>query len=265
MKNVNDLTIVCVGAGNLATHITLEMKRIGLHIAQIYSRTKASAQLLGDQLGVPYTNDLNALCEADIYLFALKDNALKEVLDRMPFRKGIRLHTSGSMPTTVFATYGAEPYGVIYPMQTFSKRKTVEWSEMPFFIEASDPETLQTIIGLVNRFGAQYHIADSEQRKLIHLAAVFACNFTNHMYAIAAEIAQQAGLPFEVLMPLIKESVRKIETLSPVEAQTGPAVRYDTNVIDKHIALLGSDSTYAALYRLISESIHKTHIQSAKP
>ncbi len=256
-------TIVWIGAGNLATQMALEMHRNGLSIQQVYSRTAESAKALAQQLQTASCTSLQEVIDADIYIFALKDTALEEVIAQMPHRKGIWIHTSGSMPMDVFKG-NVEHYGVLYPLQTFSKNKKVDWSTIPLFIEASDESTLMTIQELAHTFHSSYQVLSSEERKYIHLAAVFACNFSNHMFALATDILQKANVSFDILKPLIKETIQKLDTLSPLEAQTGPAVRYDTNVIDKHLNLLKEQPELQNIYERMSKSIHQTHLKKKK-
>jgi predicted short-subunit dehydrogenase-like oxidoreductase (DUF2520 family) len=142
-------------------------------------------------------------------------------------------------------------------MQTFSKRREVDFSEVPFFVEADGEETLQELKELAGRLSPNVREATSEQRRSLHLAAVFACNFTNHMYALCDRLLQKHGLPFEVMLPLIDETARKVHELKPHEAQTGPAVRYDENVIGKHLSLLADDPECQELYEKISKSIYR--------
>lgn len=253
-------TIVWIGAGNLATQMAPALQQRGATIKQVYSRTETSAMTLASRLQVPYCTHLQEVADADIYLFALKDNILEEVISQMPpHNDSIWLHTSGSMPMQIFAPY-AQQYGVLYPLQTFSKNKKVDWREIPLFIEATDALTLQTLQQFSDLLQTQSYPLSSDQRKYIHLAAVFACNFSNHMWTIASKIIKQTDLPFEVLRPLIKETVEKIETLTPIEAQTGPAIRYDENVIDKHLALLSQHPQWADIYQSISQDIHQTNL-----
>lgn len=150
-------------------------------------------------------------------------------------------------------------YGVLYPMQTFSKQRDVDFSALPFFIEASSPAELNLLRAVASALSSKVYEATSDQRRHLHLAAVFACNFVNHMYALSAQILEKHGIPFDVMLPLTDETARKIHELSPMQAQTGPAVRYDINVIDKHMEMLAEEKTLHELYKSISESIHSLH------
>jgi predicted short-subunit dehydrogenase-like oxidoreductase (DUF2520 family) len=145
-------------------------------------------------------------------------------------------------------------YGVLYPMQTVNKDRVVDWSDVPIFVEASNEDDTQYLVQLSQRLSNNVSRSNSQQRQSLHLAAVFACNFSNHMYAIAERLLNEQGLDFDVMKYLIRETEHKAELISPVDGQTGPAVRNDVNVMDKHLALLG-DSPEGELYRLISKNI----------
>ena len=250
--------IVFVGAGNMATRLATALREKGCCIEQIYSRTVESARLLALGLGedVAYTNRVAEIKnDATLYIFALSDSALPDLIEQMPVNDALWVHTAGSMPIDVFATK-CKRYGVLYPMQTLNKTREIEWSEVPIFVEASNDKDRQTLVELAQRLSQCVRCCNSQQRQSLHLAAVFACNFTNHMYAIAEKLLQEQGLDFDAMKFLIRETERKAETLSPIAGQTGPAVRNDINVINKHLALLG-DTPEGELYRLISENIGK--------
>ena len=157
----------------------------------------------------------------------------------------------------IWYTAGAMKYGVLYPMQTFSKTSVIDWSQVPLFIEGSSDQTLNSIRELALTVSPDVTVLSSEGRKKLHLAAVFTCNFSNHMYAIAEQLLAAEGVPFRVMLPLVRETAGKVETMSPEDAQTGPAIRGDRKVIDEHLALLKDNPEYAELYRLISTDINK--------
>jgi predicted short-subunit dehydrogenase-like oxidoreductase (DUF2520 family) len=164
-------------------------------------------------------------------------------------------HTAGSMPLELFQG-PAHHYGVFYPMQSFSKERRINFSEVPVFLEASDVQTLTLLKTLSATLTPHIYELSTDERRYLHLAAVFACNFANHCYALSAEILQQHGLPFSVMLPLIDETARKVHYLSPLEAQTGPAIRYDLNVISKQQQLL-DDPAMKELYERLSKSIYQ--------
>lgn len=245
--------IVVIGAGNVATHLSQALHGAGHRILQVYSRTRESAQLLASRLGCPYATSLDAVRgDAQVYILCVKDSVLEEVARGLQGRIGdaLVLHTAGSMPMEVL------PYprrGVLYPMQTFSRDRQVDFAEIPLFIESATDEPL--LRELAQSISRHVYAMGSEQRKHLHVAAVLACNFVNHMYALSSDVLQEAGIPFEVMLPLIDETARKVHNLSPLQAQTGPAVRFDQNVMQAHEAMLPTD--VREIYRLLSQSIHR--------
>jgi predicted short-subunit dehydrogenase-like oxidoreductase (DUF2520 family) len=192
---------------------------------------------------------------ADLYVFAVTDEALREIIARMPPNPALWIHTAGSVPMDVFEGH-ATRYGVLYPLQTFSKSRPVEFSRIPCFIEAGSPAEEAGLREIAGRLSDCVQTLDSEKRKYLHLAAVFACNFSNHMYALAGRIVSAQGLSAEVLLPLIDETAAKVHVMPPEKAQTGPAVRNDRNVLDRHLSLL-TDPSVQELYQLISKNIYK--------
>lgn len=252
------MKVVIVGSGNVATHLSLAMASLeGIEICQVYSPTEAHAQILAERLNCDFvTNPTQIRKEADVYLFALKDQALETVIRAVPANNGLWLHTSGSMPMQVFAGY-TERYGVLYPLQTFSKSREISFRGIPLFIECHREEDKNCLEELARRLSGKVCELSSEKRRSLHLAAVFACNFTNHIYALAEEILAKEGLSRDYLFPLIDETAAKVHELPAQEAQTGPAIRYDENIINKHLGMLADDPDVQTLYRLLSQSIHK--------
>lgn len=250
------MKVVFIGSGNLATRLSLEMQGVGLMICQVYSHTAAHASELAERLGCRWTTSIEEIFpEADLYVFSVKDTALQSILSAMKPNRGLWVHTAGSMPLDIFKGY-TERYGVMYPLQTFSKERAVDFRKVPFFLETaseSDGVFLQEIAG---RLSEDVRFLSSEKRRYLHLSAVFACNFVNRMYALAGGILEKEGIPFEVLLPLIDETAAKVHAMQPVQAQTGPAVRYDENVINNHLAML-NDPDMQEIYRLVSRNIHK--------
>jgi len=248
--------IVLIGAGNVATHLGMALKKSGQEILQVYSRSKKSASDLANSLNAAYTCDLKQLDKhADIYVIAIKDDALVEIAKQIRF-KSIVVHTSGSVEMTALKGCTSH-YGVFYPLQSFSKARKIKLKNVPICIEASDKQTEKELIRLAEKISNRVIKIDSEKRQAIHLAAVFACNFSNHMYAIAEDILKTNQLPFQILQPLIKETAAKVEKNSPFKMQTGPAIRGDRNVMIKHINNLSEKKTSQAIYKLLSESIRE--------
>lgn len=248
---------VFIGAGNLATRLSLELVRAGVSVVQVYSRTEASAARLAGRLECRWTTDLaEVVADADLYLFSVKDTALPELVARLKPNGALWVHTAGSMPMELFAGHAGR-YGVLYPLQTFSREREVDFRRVPLFVEASSEADEALLLELAGRLSGNVRLLSSEKRKSLHLAAVFACNFTNHMYVLAERVLAEQGIPSDVLLPLIDETAAKVHAMTAAEAQTGPAVRYDENVINKHLAML-DDPELKELYRSISRSIHHT-------
>ncbi len=251
-----------VGAGNLATHLSRALHDAGHEILQVFSRTEENARALAGRLGggVEYTSSLAGLRDdADIYIVSLKDTALVECAPEICRGREDKLfvHTAGSIPMQVFEGHCSR-FGVFYPMQTFSKGREVDFSVIPCFVEACNPDDEQLIHALASSVSRSVYHYTSEQRKYLHLAAVFACNFTNHMYAVCADMLAQHDIPFSTMIPLIDETAAKIHSVEPRKAQTGPAVRFDRNVMDKQLALLKDSPDLQQIYEMLSKSIHKT-------
>lgn len=258
-RSIEDTSIVFIGAGNLATNLAKELYYKGFRIAQIYSRTVEAAQVLAQTVEAEYTTDLSTVINnARLYIVSLKDTAFVELLPEIIWgkEKGLWVHTAGSIPMNVWEGQ-IERYGVFYPMQTFSKQRKVDFSDIPIFVESNSAEDTRFLKDIAAVLSERVYEATSEQRKSLHLAAVFTCNFTNHMYTLAADLLEKYELPFEVMLPLIDETARKVHELNPHLAQTGPAIRYDKNVINNHLQMLVDDPQIQELYRLISESIHR--------
>lgn len=260
-RSIEDTPIVFVGAGNLATNLAKALYRKGFRIVQIFSRTEESARSLALQVEADYTTDLKELTgDAKLYIVSLKDAAFVELLPQIAEGKehALLVHTAGSIPMSVWEGH-TQRYGVFYPMQTFSKQREVKFDEVPFFIEAKTAEDVALLKAIAATLSDHVYEASSEQRKSLHLAAVFICNFTNHMYALAADLLEKYQLPFNVMLPLIDETARKVHELAPRDAQTGPAVRYDKNVIENHLAMLADLPALQEIYKLMSKSIHEHH------
>lgn len=252
------MRIVLVGAGGLGTNLGLALHEAGHDVLAVFSRTMEHARMLAERIGSQPTDDICALPnEADLFIVSVKDAVLTDVVQQLMQGREEQYfaHTAGSMSLTLFQGM-ARHYGVFYPMQSFSKERRINFSEVPVFLEASDAQTLTQLKALSATLTPHVYELSTDERRYLHLAAVFACNFANHCYALSAEILQQHGLPFSVMLPLIDETARKVHHLSPLEAQTGPAVRYDLNVISKQQQLL-DDPDMRELYERLSKSIHQ--------
>ena len=255
-----NMKVILIGAGNLATNLGKSLLQAGHDIVQVYSHTQKSASALAALAGGAPTNDLNAIRnDADIYILSVKDSVLADLIPQVCKGKEnkIFVHTAGSMPMSLFEGMALH-YGVLYPMQTFSKEKNVEFKDIPCFIEGNDDYTLNNLDEFVHTIASKVYQLSSEERQYLHLSAVFASNFVNHCYELSSEILAKHGLPFDVMFPLIDETARKVHMLAPSKAQTGPAVRYDENIIRKQSMMLKDDPILKDIYDRMSLSIHRT-------
>ncbi len=250
------MNIVFIGAGNLATHLAGACRAAGHTIVQVYSRAMENAVLLAAKTGAEAVNELVQISPAaQLYIFSVKDDALPSVIQGMPHTGGVWAHTAGSLPMQLFAARNTK-HGVIYPLQTFSKQRKVDFTTIPVFIEGSSTTVTRLLEELAGTLTPNIHYLSGDKRRYLHLAAVYACNFVNHMYTLASEITETEEISFDVLMPLILETASKVTDMPPRAAQTGPAVRFDKEVMQHHLSLL-TDDRMRELYTLISTSIHQ--------
>jgi len=249
--------ICLIGAGNVATHLAQALDKVS-EIVQIYSHTKSNATNVASAIGKPKiaTDSLEKITDyADFYIVSVKDDCIAQIADRTP-DIGIWAHTSGSIPMSVFKAH-KKKYGVFYPLQTFSKNVTLDISRVPFFIEGNCSETTFELTQLAKKISGIVEPADSQRRKALHIAAVFACNFVNYMWIQADELLRQENLDISFMKPLLEETLNKLSHVNPVEAQTGPARRGDTHIIESHLSQLSGDKH--DVYRLISQLIMKQY------
>ncbi len=252
------MKIVIIGSGNLATQLSLAFKAVGKDVVQVYSRTEEHAKELADKIGCNFTTHVEDIRQdADVYIFSVKDDALSGLVASICQERpnGLFLHTAGSMPMDIFKGHALR-YGVLYPMQTFSKNREVDFREIPCFVEGSSEEALADIRLMAASISDYVVDCDSEKRKKMHLAAVLACNLTNHCYRLAERLLESEQIDFQLFLPLIEETARKVKDMSPKAAQTGPMVRYDQNVMQMQMGML-SDERTREIYRLMAESIHE--------
>ncbi len=248
-------SISLIGAGNVAWHLGKGLKRKGYLIREVYSRNEDSAQKLANELGCFHTSSLlNLRQDTDLFILAVTDSAISSVVKELKLKNQIVVHTAGSINMEALASLSSE-YGILYPLQTFSKDIPLDLTRVPIFIEASGQTTLRLLEKLASDLSDIVRFADSRQRMMLHVAAVFASNYTNLMFTMASDILRKEGLNFDDLKPLITETSRKACLGDPAIAQTGPAKRNDLEVIQKHIDLLASQPEYAELYRLLAEKI----------
>ena len=258
------MKIVLIGSGNVASHLGKAMSSLnGYPIAQIFSKTKVHARKLAEKLSCSYTvHAAEIVPNADLYLIAVADDQVKNVaiqLSKYIHPASLVVHTSGSLPSTILAPY-FKKYGVIYPLQTFSKSKKMVYHTIPFLITSSSAKNTITLKKLASQISNSVYICTDESRSLIHLTAVLVNNFTNALFDIAAQLLAKNKLPFKLVLPLIDETVLKLHSLSPMEAQTGPAKRNDKSVLAMHRKILKSyPREWSKIYNDITSEIIKRH------
>ena len=245
------IKVVILGSGNVAQHLIEVMKNAPtIDLVQVFARNPNQLnQLLPSSKIV---SDYQKIAAADVYIISVSDNAITEVSGKLPFENRLVVHTSGSSDLSVLDNKNRK--GVFYPLQTFTKGKKVDFTPIPICLETENEQDYQLLENLGNCISKKVFQINSEQRKSLHVAAVFVCNFVNHLYQIGNEICEANQIPFEVLHPLIQETAQKILEITPKEAQTGPALRNDTKTIQKHLDFL-SDENYTTIYKLLTQSI----------
>jgi predicted short-subunit dehydrogenase-like oxidoreductase (DUF2520 family) len=249
--------ITILGAGRIAWHLGRRLRSKGLPVTQVVSRTVERARTTAEALGATYTDKIADIDPATEWLIvAVKDDAIDDVAAEASavVPHALVTHTSGATPGTVLAPF-FKRHGVFYPLQTFSLERQPVWSKIPFCIDAVAPDDLLMLRKTAKIIGNLVYQVNDEQRAMLHVAAVFANNFTNHCFALADQILQQAELPMEMLHPLMEETLAKALTGSPANMQTGPAIRGDMDTMNRHIALLKQDPKLVELYQKLSESI----------
>lgn len=250
--------IVIIGAGNVATHIARGLKAAGADIVQVCSRNPEHARALAEAVGAEALSDPALVDhEADFCIICTVDGAVASTAAALPQMLGVVVHTSGSVPMDVLRC--ASPrVGVMYPLQTFSRHRSLDLARVPFFNEAADEATLAVIDAVASMLSANVHHADSSTRPYLHVAGVLGCNFPNYLLGCASEVLARGGFSLDVLRPLLEETVAKAFEFGPEQAQTGPARRGDVATIECHASMLPPEQ--AAIYRMISEAImHHYH------
>lgn len=249
------MRIALLGSGNVATHLGRALYAAGEEIVQVWSRNPAHAEVLARELHAPAVSDPGAVTtEADLYIVSVNDDAIVSVASRLPVHDRLVVHTSGSTGMDVLRD-ASDRIGVLYPLQTFSKARPVDFSGVPLAIEGNSEEDRRILNDLARKISGHVLEMDSRQRQALHVAAVFACNFTNHLYALAAGILERNQLDFGLLRPLIRETSEKVQTFMPPEVQTGPAVRGDEETMNRHLEFLRAHPELEKLYRDLSQSI----------
>ena len=262
--------IVMIGAGNVATQLSQSLKIAGHNLQQVYSQSTDSAIGLAGKLTKntsgpkkklnkknitdAITNFSALSTTADIYIIAIKDDAVTQLVKQLHLNNKLVVHTSGSLPMHVLKPASTN-YGVFYPLQTISKDKTTDFLRVPICIEGNSKANEKILMELADSLSEEVHLINSEKRKALHLAAVFACNFSNHLFVLAADLLKRNKLPFKLLLPLIQETVDKLNYGPPSKMQTGPAIRRDKKIVLMHLQMLDKDPELKKLYKLLTESI----------
>ena len=244
-----------IGSGNVAQHLIVALQNsiingAELELVQVFSRQKTALSQLLDFNKI--TNDWSTLAEADLYIIAVSDDAIATISEQIPYKNKLVVHTSGAISLEILASNNRK--GVFYPLQTFTKNKAVNFKIIPICIESQNASDYQLLQKVAQAISDSVFAINSEQRKALHLAAVFVNNFTNHLYKIGNDICIENNVPFEILKPLIQETAEKITQLSPNEAQTGPAIRNDIETINAHLTFL-SDENQKNIYKILTQSI----------
>lgn len=252
------MNVSIIGSGNVATHLAKALKNAKVPVLSIWSRGFENAKTLAKAVNATAVQELSdiAAIESDIIIIAVKDDAIKEIASKLTDYNGIVVHTSGATPLSILED--RKNSGVFYPLQTFSKQKELDFNDVPLCLEASNSPTLAKLKALASLLSKHCYEVDSEQRKVLHVAAVFACNFPNYLYGIAQGLLAKHQLDFEIIRPLIAETAHKVQNALPVNVQTGPAVRNDEQTLTKHEEMLKEHPEWLTIYKLLSEQIKKT-------
>ena len=248
------MQIVLIGSGNVAFHLAKAFTEAQIPVSQIFGRNTTELQKISEQFSIPFSTE--TLADADLYIISVSDSSIAEVSSLIKNENALVTHTSGSVSRE--ALNGNYRKSVFYPLQTFSKSKNLDYSKIPFFIDAENENDEEILKNLASKISKNVMLANDEKRKYIHLTAVFACNFVNHLYARAKEISDSQNIPFDYFLPLIDETTQKIHELEPKLAQTGPAIRNDEKVLKLHESLL-TDEEKLKIYKTLNESIKKMY------
>jgi len=248
--------IILIGAGNLAWHIGPALQDAGYTILQVYNRSVEPAKMLAESLGVKWTMDAESMDpQAEILLFCITESAIPEIFCRIESKKKpMMVHTSGSVPMDVFQGIARE-YGVLYPLMTFTKGRSLNFHSVPVCIEGNTSGSNAILEKMARGISNRVYKIDSKQRMVLHLAGIVASNFSNHMFHLSSDFLEDKGIDFELLKPLIKETASKALEMDPAAAQTGPASRNDADIIRDHIDLLKDNPELQKLYTFVSDSI----------
>lgn len=249
------IKVVLLGFGNVNWHLFHALlKKRQVSVEQVFNRNHIKLPFPFE--AIPFTDDISKIAAADVYIIGIPDDAIAEFSEALPFQNKLVVHTSGGAAMDVLAPKNRR--GVFYPLQSFSRQREVVFDEIPIAIEAENPADLNILKALGESISKNVVVISSEKRAKLHLAAVFVNNFANHLFEIGNEILKEEELPFDLLKPLIAETASKIKTLSPAQAQTGPAKRKDQKTIEKHLHLLQA-GPHAKLYKLFTEQLKQKY------
>lgn len=250
------ISVVILGAGHVGTHLCRAVAGAkNLKLLQWYNKSPIPNSIASSDISC--NTVLSNIPDADLYIIAVSDDAIEGVSEQLSFSNRLVVHTSGSVAIRSLSNKNRR--GVFYPLQTFSKTSELSFANIPVCIEANDKQDRAVLKSVAEALGSPTYFISSEQRLTLHLAAVFINNFTNQMYRIAHELTDEKSLDFDLLKPLIQETAKKVQTLSPYMAQTGPAKRKDKKTIKKHLKLLQEQPKFQDIYRMLTESIQNTH------
>lgn len=253
------MNIVLLGSGNVATQLGRAFKLANQTIVQVWSPTFENAAELADSLAAEALANLDDLDHtADLYIISVKDDAIRDVAASLKIADKLMVHTSGTTGLDILEGTSTK-IGVLYPLQTFTKARAVDFRSVPIAIEGNSDEVVETIRAIADRISEKVTVLSSEQRRALHIAAVFACNFTNHLFTIASDILKEQNLDFNLLRPLIAETAEKIRLNEPSSVQTGPAVRNDKLTIDAHLKMLEEKPALREIYQKLSQDIVNLH------
>jgi predicted short-subunit dehydrogenase-like oxidoreductase (DUF2520 family) len=251
------MKVVIVGSGNTATVLGKKIKAAGHAILQVTGRSEAAVKTLASTFNCNANTGVNKIDHsADIYIVAIADKALPQLHEWLQLGKKLVVHTAASVPRDVLQQV-SKNYGVLYPLQTLRKEQT-ELPDIPFLVDGNSPDDLALVQDFAASLSAKVLVAGDELRLRMHVAAVFASNFVNHLYVLAEDFCKKEQLDFSLLLPLVSETANRLQSLSPVQSQTGPAIRNDGLTIDKHLEVLSVYPQLKEMYELLTKSIRAT-------
>jgi predicted short-subunit dehydrogenase-like oxidoreductase (DUF2520 family) len=254
---VKEYRISFIGAGKVSGALCRQMHMSGFKIQKVVSRTRKTGRALALSCNASWSPECDFSDAEDLIIVAVPDDKLPGILSNIKCPDdSVVAHTAGSLGLDIFPAF-LKHTGVFYPLQTFSYNRKILFRDLPFFLEASDPVSSRILNEVAESISGRVHFTDTDHRRLLHIAAVFVCNFTNHMLTAGKQITEKAGFPFEVLEPLINETVTKAVENGPENSQTGPAYRSDKGTIKKHIDLLSFSPELQGIYKEVTKSIMK--------